>query len=109
MEDDVFEVEAIIEKGKGEAGEELYKVKWKGYDESECTWEPLENLNTVQAMVDAFNKEPVVTDTVRDLILSKRKHNQLETGIPSSSESLKKRVQKVRQKNGFYSKLDTND
>ena len=47
MEDDVFEVEAILEKGKGEAGEELYKVKWKGYDESECTWEPLENLKTV--------------------------------------------------------------
>ena len=81
MEDDVYEVEAILEKGKGEAGEDLYKVKWKGYDEGECTWEPFENLHNVKNLVDAFNKEPVV-DTVRDLILSKRKHAEMETGVP---------------------------
>jgi hypothetical protein len=42
--DQEYEVESILEKGKGEDGQDLYKIKWKGYSESEFTWEPLENL-----------------------------------------------------------------
>ena len=47
MQDDFYEVENVLAKGKGENNEDLYKVKWKGFDESECTWEPLENLQNV--------------------------------------------------------------
>ncbi|KRX03005.1 Chromo domain protein [Pseudocohnilembus persalinus] len=40
---DLYEIEKILEK-KLINHEYKYKVKWKGYSESECTWEPRENL-----------------------------------------------------------------
>lgn len=34
-----------------------YLVHWKGFDESERTWEPYKNLKSVQDMVNKFNRE----------------------------------------------------
>ena len=39
-----FEVEEILDKKKGEKGEDLYLVKWVGYDAKQSTWEPRKNL-----------------------------------------------------------------
>ena len=33
----------------------MYRVLWKGYDESEATWEPLSNLEYVTDMIAAYN------------------------------------------------------
>ena len=38
-----FEVEKILNRKKSK-GQWLYLVRWAGFDESEDTWEPLENL-----------------------------------------------------------------
>ena len=38
-------------------GKTEYLVKWKGFDESENSWEPIENLKNVHAVVDAFERE----------------------------------------------------
>ena len=50
-----YEVEAIrgsrIVRGKKE-----YHVKWKGYKESENTWEPAENLETCKNLVKEFEE-----------------------------------------------------
>ena len=35
----------------------MYKVKWKGYPDSQCTWEPVKNLKNVQDMIDTFQKK----------------------------------------------------
>ena len=50
-------MESIIGKGRDSHGEDIYKVKWKGYPDSEATWEPLENLIQVKYMIDSFNKQ----------------------------------------------------
>lgn len=42
-DNDYFEVEQIIERRKKGRGWQ-YLVKWKGYDDSQNTWEPLKNL-----------------------------------------------------------------
>ena len=41
-----FEVEAVVGKRhvRGRDNEFEYKVKWKGYPESDCTWEPFAHL-----------------------------------------------------------------
>lgn len=41
--DDEYEVEKIL-KQKRVNGQPFYLVKWKGYDTSENTWEPIANL-----------------------------------------------------------------
>ena len=43
-EDYEYEVEAILNMKK-EGRRILYLVKWKGYNESHNTWEPLSNLD----------------------------------------------------------------
>lgn len=40
-----------ITKGKIE-----YKIKWEGYSMSECTWEPIENLETAKELVEEYDK-----------------------------------------------------
>jgi hypothetical protein len=42
-DDDLYEPERIIGEKKYK-GKRLYKIKWKGYPESEATWEPLKNI-----------------------------------------------------------------
>lgn len=39
-----LQVEKIVGIKTNETGEKLYKVRWKGFSESEDTWEPYENL-----------------------------------------------------------------
>jgi hypothetical protein len=45
MEEEAYEVEKILDKSQDENGQTIYKVKWKGYPDSDCTWEPEENLS----------------------------------------------------------------
>ncbi len=42
-QDQVFEIEHIV-KHKGEPGNYQYFVKWKGYDEEDCSWVPQDNF-----------------------------------------------------------------
>jgi len=52
-----YEVEAVVGR-RGNGSSLQYLIKWKGYPESENTWEPLANLKrpTVRHLVDAYNK-----------------------------------------------------
>jgi hypothetical protein len=51
-----YEVEKVIDK-KDEKGEKYYLVKWKGYDSSANTWEPLENLIHCRERIKEFESE----------------------------------------------------
>jgi hypothetical protein len=52
-EENEFEVEAIIQHRVGDNGTE-YLVKWKGYPQSENTWEPETNLRNCQRMLQKY-------------------------------------------------------
>ena len=41
-EEEEYTVEAVLAK-RVVKGKPQYKVKWKGYDETEATWEPVDN------------------------------------------------------------------
>jgi hypothetical protein len=44
LDEETFEVEAILDH-KGPRRNRLYLTKWKGYDDSENSWEPRRNLD----------------------------------------------------------------
>ncbi|KAI9905330.1 hypothetical protein PsorP6_014429 [Peronosclerospora sorghi] len=65
---DVYEVENILRKKKAETfgGEDLYEVKWEGYEET--TWEPAGNIS--KDLIDEFEGQPVREDvyTVQEIV-----------------------------------------
>ena len=51
-----YEVERILGR-KYENGEHYYLVKWKGYDSSESTWEPIKNMIHSREIIKEFELE----------------------------------------------------
>merc|ERR1712107_831225 len=49
-----YEVESVVSKRETEEGKVEYLVKWKGYDASDNTWEPIDNLESSQELIDEF-------------------------------------------------------
>jgi hypothetical protein len=43
-----FVIESILDHGEDEGNNMLWKIRWQGYDESEDTWEPYQNLKDVE-------------------------------------------------------------
>jgi hypothetical protein len=57
-EEDDFEVEKILEKRVTKKGKVEYLVKWKTIDDIlDTTWEPTANLESVQNLIDNFEKK----------------------------------------------------
>ena len=54
--DDEYEVERIIDE-KTEEGSKYYLIRWKGYTEEFDTWEPEQNLNNVEELMNEWNKK----------------------------------------------------
>ena len=50
-----WEIEAIMAHKKTQCGIK-YLVKWKGYPESENSWEPAENLENAKDMVEDYHR-----------------------------------------------------
>lgn len=59
-------MEKILDKRK-DGRKTLYCVKWEGFSEKECTWEPLTNLQNVKEMVKEFDKNFDVLKAVNDV------------------------------------------
>lgn len=53
-----YEVEKILhhKAHPTERGKWLYRTKWRGYSDKECTWEPEENFIEKQCIRDYWNK-----------------------------------------------------
>merc|ERR1712107_27893 len=49
-----YEVENVVSKRETDEGKVEYLVKWKWYDASDNTWEPVENLESSQELIDEF-------------------------------------------------------
>ena len=75
-----FIVDAIDDWGFNEDGSAMIHVQWRGFDETEATWEPLEQLNEdVPEKVAAYVKD---------------------TATPALAEALKKCKPKRKRKGG---------
>ena len=55
IESDIYEVEKII-RHKDRSGIRYYEIKWKGYPESENTWEKESNLNCHTLLKEYLDK-----------------------------------------------------
>ena len=49
-----YEVESVVSKRDTGEGKVEYLVKWKGCDASDNIWEPVENLESSQEIIDEF-------------------------------------------------------
>lgn len=65
--DEVFEVEAIKGVREVDSGLEYY-VKWKGYPDTENTWEPEENLNCAEA-IEKYYRE-IRIQAIRQFVIT---------------------------------------
>jgi hypothetical protein len=64
-----YEVERIV-KFQGRKGQPvLYEVKWKGYNEEENTWEPIENLHNARDQLEYFFRKHPKAKGVEDWLL----------------------------------------
>lgn len=92
---DVYQVEKIVGK-RWKGGKVQYKVKWEGYPYSQCTWEPLENLQTVIELIDQYNESQQTTskkekkDNDEEHLRKKRKNSGSDI---HGEEKEKKKVQ----------------
>lgn len=85
MEAEVVQPMYLVEEILGRKiiqGNVLYKIKWKDYPMSQCTWEPLSNLDSIKGMIDAYNfSHPLsAPNTVKDKPLLKRKNKRANDG-----------------------------
>lgn len=94
---EILEEEYIVEKildKKKINGVWKYKVKWEGYSEEECTWEPKENLRNVKYLIDEFEGKPNDKDknkTEKQTLLknkTKRSNNESKDEEVSNSITL---------------------
>jgi len=49
-----YEVDKILKK-RVKNGKPEYLIKWKGYSEDDCTWEPEINLGSCKEMLKKYN------------------------------------------------------
>ncbi|KOB71065.1 putative heterochromatin protein isoform 2 [Operophtera brumata] len=86
--------EYIIEKivdFKYEDGDELFFVKWKGYSNSDNTWEPIENLNNCPAIL----REYLVSEEVKYCDRIEELKEELSFGGLLSEDNLINRLNEV--------------
>jgi len=81
-----YEVEKIIDK---QTKDDIvyYKIKWKGYPESQSTWEPAENLHKLKNEIEEFeyrNKSRKISESKLELKKAKK-------SIKFKYDSLKRR------------------
>jgi len=56
MSGEIYNVEKILGKKRGEEGQWLYRVKWEGYGVEENTWEPADHFHSPQ-LVENFEQQ----------------------------------------------------
>ena len=97
-----FEVEKILEKKKKE-NKIYYFVKWKGYDYSQSTWEPIENLLNCDEKILEYEKSKKILEEEGIIILnewdSKLYSNQKLKELILNNEI--KRIINIREKNNI--------
>ena len=79
--DEEYEVDAIVDS-RIYKGKLQYLVHWKGYDESERTWEPVSNLKNSPEIVEQFHKSH--SSAPRRLRMTQADFSSLFSTMPSN-------------------------
>ena len=90
LQEEFYNIEKILGKRK-QNGIIQYKIKWEGYPISQCTWEPMKNLETAKELVEEYDRTHPITldkkqgkseqkkkDKNNNLLSQKRKLNKDE-------------------------------
>ena len=100
--DNLYNVEKILDvrfiNGKPE-----YKIKWENYPISQCTWEPLKNLETIPHLIEEYNKShPMKLESKRSnsRTLISKKRAKSKNGIGNSEKNINiKQNEKIENSN----------
>ncbi|GJE91065.1 chromo-domain-containing protein [Phanerochaete sordida] len=85
--EDEYEVEAIVaERGK------LYCVRWAGWSIDDDSWEPRENLEGAQELLDAWNEKKRL---IWEAIDSRRKGSEVTVAVTSTASARITRKRKL--------------
>ena len=60
LQEEFYNIEKILGKRK-QNGIIQYKIKWEGYPISQCTWEPMKNLETAKELVEEYDRTHPIT------------------------------------------------
>ena len=110
MSEPLYNVEAIRKKRIDKKGKPFYLIKWEGYPESQNTWEPPENLVTIQPLVDAFEEslKSKPTQKSNKYINKKRKSNQHKEEEEESEEESNSSDRSEKENNENNEKYNQN-
>jgi hypothetical protein len=102
-EEEIYEVEEILDKKKFGA-KWKYQVKWVGFGLDQTTWEPAENLNNVDYMIEEFEKNwvaPAKNKVGRKPTKSTKIQNNLSISTPLETikENMPNKNEKQNQEN----------
>ncbi|XP_045198058.2 M-phase phosphoprotein 8-like [Mercenaria mercenaria] len=83
-DEELFEVDKIIGKSKIK-GSIVYKVRWKGYGPEDDTWEPRENLESCQDLIEEYDAKQ--TEIAKKRTEERKMKQLLMEGRIESSDS----------------------
>ena len=100
LQEEFYNIEKILGRRK-QNGRIEYKIKWEGYPISQCTWEPMKNLETAKELVEEYDRthpqtldkkpgktEPKKKDKNNSLLSKKRNIKKDENRIQESSNEI---------------------
>ena len=105
-EEKLYIVEKILEKKK-EGNRVKYLVKWDGYPIEQSTWEPEENLESVQTLLDEF--EIAFRDTQKPRKRGRPRKPENESSEIDSEISRARRSKKIHKITDFNAVLEENN
>ena len=88
IQEEYYNIEKILGRRK-QNGIIQYKIKWEGYPISQCTWEPMKNLETAKELVEEYDRtHPITLDKKSGK--SKQKKKDKNTTLLTKKRSIKK-------------------
>ena len=117
MEDEnnssINEIEYEIEKIIGKRiikGEIEYKVKWLGYDESQSTWEPMENLINAKEAIKEYENYLEMINSFKKPIPTIKSEQSLNKNENEDKKNYNEKESKIKNGNNYsYSPKNDNE